>query len=187
MKFLILFFFSLPCFAKVHIEPYVGYGFTIMSQDQITKDLVNDIGESIDFFIDGKKYENKVAGIRLGYRSIGLGLGVDLSIAQWAAISGSETLTPITSGLFASYNLPLLFRVYGVFIPMARVFAGTLEENSTASDICDQSHGIKAGLSYLSIPFLSINFEYQSLYIGGDSQICGSWANSGSVYLNFMF
>ncbi len=193
--FLILFLLtaSLPSLAKIHIEPYAGYGYTIISDKLLpekinAKETIGKIGSSLSYVIDGKKYSNIVGGIRLGYRSIGLAVGVDLSMGKWKSITGSETLTPMTAGVFASYNLPLLFRVYGVIIPkpFARVSA-TNKDNSKTPLSCNRSGGGKLGLSYLSIPFLSINFEYQSLFIDGDAKICGTWSHSGTVFLNFMF
>ena len=208
MKYFLTFFIltiSFPSLAGIHIEPYVGYGFTIISKDRVTKETLNNVGESFSYLKDGKKFNDLTAGLRLGYRSLGLALGVDFSAAKWESLTGSEVLTPVTAGIFASYNLPLLFRIYGVLIPktFAWVSVGVKDKSKANEPLviaevlkassqpipfhCKKSSGGKVGLSYLSIPFLSINFEYQSLYIDGDSKACGAWSNTGTVFLNFMF
>ncbi len=189
MRYFLIFFFliiSFPSLAKIHIEPYAGYGFTIISKNPPSKEIVSNIGHSVDYFIDGKKYSNLTGGLRLGYRSIGLALGVDMSMSIWKSLKGSNTVTPITSGVFASYNLPLLFRAYGVLTPPLFNVVSIQNEDADTPLLCKQASGVKLGLSYLSIPFLSINFEYQSLFIGGDESICGNWSHTGTVFLNFM-
>jgi len=180
LSILILFLISTPALAKIHIEPYLGYGWTLINKSQFSKktDTIENIKTSYQYFKEGKKYKTLSGGVRLGYRSLGLALGADMSIADWSS-NTSDHLQPMTLGVFASYNLPILFRVYGVLIPKAIMKSATLD--------CNQSRGLKVGLSYLSIPFLSVNFEYQSLLINGVSSECQNIAHTGTVFLNFMF
>ena len=77
--------------------------------------------------------------------------------------------------------MPLLFRAYASLIPQASVQLRTKE----GSQNCTRSRGAKLGLSYLSLPFLSVNFEYMPLYIGGSG--CQFWSHSGTVSANIIF
>ena len=128
--------------------------------------------------------------MRLGYSSLGLAVGVDFTVGRWTSMykegfkdfRAKENITPILPGIFVSYKMPLLFRAYASLIPHSPV---QFIDEERASKYCKKSRGMKLGISYLSLPFISVNFEYMPLYIGG--QDCGSWSHTGTAYLNFIF
>ena len=186
-----LFFFTLaipaPSYGSIHIEPYVGYGMTFSNSKALT-----DKKESLSYFLNSHRYKGVAAGSRLGYSKLGLAMGVDLSISQMISTAPHSALNPhaiqfISPGVFIGYNLPILFRVYAtymgplisspVFTP--RIQVKNLHTGETQS--CQNSRGFKLGFSYLSIPFLSVNFEYQPYYLGKG---CSLWSHSVLGYVN---
>ena len=186
-----LILFSPLGFAKVHIEPYIGWSLTYTNKRPLQKEILSSGLKSFQYFKEGRYYSGPTPGMRLGYSSLGLAVGLDFTFGNWLSIyrenfvsfTNQETIRPILPGLFVSYKLPLLFRAYATLIPHAPVqFTSKNEQEST---YCKESRGLKIGLSYLSLPFLSVNFEYLPLYIGGEN--CGSWSHTGTVYANFTF
>ena len=196
-KFFIFIFLAYIPFseAKIHIEPYVGYSFTALGTKNFSKDLLKRqaIDEKTQLVLselsEKRFYQGISPGMRLGYSSLGLAVGVDLTVGYWKSVFGEfstsfgerQTVVPILPGLFVSYKLPLLFRAYASVIPQARVQLKTKEGDQN----CNYSRGGKLGISYLSLPFLSVNFEYQPLYIGGVA--CNFWSHTGTVSANFTF
>ena len=128
--------------------------------------------------------------MRIGYSYLNFAVGGDFSVGHWISLykenftpfQNQERLTPILLGLFVSYKLPMLFRIYATLFPQTIVHFSSLEQSSK---YCNSSRGAKIGMSYLSLPFLSINFEYLPLYIHGTN--CSSWSHTGAVYANFIF
>lgn len=172
--------------AKIHIEPYAGWSWAVTNAQA----NIDDTMETFIFLKEGKHYTGPTTGMRLGYSSLGLAVGVDFTIGRWTSvykegfqkIQNHETLTALLPGIFVSYKLPLMFRAYASMIPFSTVqFAG----NNTSAKYCKQSRGVKLGVSYLSIPFLSVNFEYLPLYIYGHN--CNTWSHTGTAYVNFIF
>ena len=181
--------------AKVHIEPYVGYSFTAIGTENFSRHLlekqdINKKARQIKAELGKKKFYQGISpGMRLGYSSLGLSVGVDFTWGYWKSVFGEnftsfkdrQTIISLLSGLFVSYKLPLLFRAYASLIPQAGVQIKTKE----GSQGCNKSRGGKLGLSYLSLPFLSVNFEYLPLYIGGSD--CRFWSHTGTVSANIIF
>ena len=135
-------------------------------------------------------YHGITPGMRLGYRSLNLAVGLDFSFGYWKSLKkegitnfrGQQNLIPLLPGLFVSYKLPILFRVYGALIPQASVSVRTQNQSHS----CNKSRAMKFGFSYLSLPFLSINFEWMPMFIGGTGD-CRSWSHTGSIYGNITF
>ena len=181
--------------AKIHIEPYVGYSFTAVGKENFSEELLEkrDIDKKTQQIITefGKQqlYQGISPGMRLGYSSLGLAVGIDLTWGYWKSVFSEnftpfkdrQTIIPLLPGLFVSYKLPLLFRAYASLIPQASVQLKTKEGDQR----CKGTRGGKIGISYLSLPFLSVNFEYLPLYIGG--QGCQFWSHTGTVSANAIF
>ena len=195
--FIFIFFASIPLSgAKIYIEPYVGYSFTALGTENFSKKnllekqaIDKKTQQVLSELSEKRFYQGISPGMRLGYSSLGLAVGVDLTVGYWKSVFGTDftsfidrqTIVPILPGLFVSYKLPLLFRAYASLIPQARVQLKTKEGDQN----CNRSRGGKLGLSYLSLPFFSVNFEYQPLYIGGVN--CHFWSHTGTVSANFTF
>ena len=195
MKALIFFLaltISLPAFAKLHLEPYAAYSISYYTDREPSKQ--NITGTAIETAVDTIKTRQLdvfystglTGGARIGYRSLGLGVGLDVSIGQW--FSKEHILVPITWGPFVSYNLPLLFRVYGALLPQAstRTYS-RIDDSTSAPFICNASKGIKVGGSYISLPFVSVNFEYQGLVRTQTDSVCKRWTHTLSASLNLIF
>ena len=185
------FVFSCSGLAKIHIEPYVGWSLTYTNTKPIQEKTLNKARESFNYLKEGRYYHGLTPGMRLGYTSLGLVVGVDMTFGFWKSLyrenftssHNQETIFPLLPGLFASYKLPMFFRVYATVIPpIARLYFKN-ERGDLKS--CDRSGGAKLGLSYLSLPFFSVNFEYMPLYIGGTD--CQAWSHTGAVHANFTF
>ena len=172
-------------FAGLHIEPYAGLSLTFTTKKVFTEAKNNPPGSQ-----QGRFYFGPTPGLRLGWSSLGLAVGLDVSAGYWMSLMKEdfsdfrlkETLFPIFGGLFVSYKLPLLWRVYAVVIPPLNNIQFTSE---TERKHCSQTTGAKFGFSYLSLPFVGINIEYSPMYIGGEN--CNSLAHSAGAYINFVF
>lgn len=184
------FVFSPSLSAKIHIEPYVGFSGTFVNPKPIDKGTLNETGKAILYLSEGRIYSGLSSGMRVGYSSLGLAVGLDMNLGYWRSMykekftpfHGEEIIVPILPGIFVSYKLPLFFRAYATFIPKAHV---QFKNQKGDSQNCNRSMGAKMGVSYLSLPFLSVNFEYMPLYIGGGG--CRVWSHSGTVYANIIF
>ena len=196
-----IFFSFIFCFytplalTKMHIEPYIGYSFTALGKKNFSKDFFNAQGidnkaeQAITELGSKKFYQGISPGMRLGYSSLGFAVGVDFSWGYWksvfsgrgASIKDRQTIIPFLPGLFASYKLPLLFRAYAGIIPQS-----IIQIKSGGEDLCSKgtARGGKIGISYLSLPFLSVNFEYLPLYISGCPHV---WSHTGTVSANIIF
>ena len=174
--------------AKVHIEPYLGLSWTFNNSKPLKVDR-DQMKETLRSFQGGRHYGGLNTGMRLGYSAMGLAVGGDFSIGRWFSLYkddwtsflNKEALTLYAPGLFVSYKLPLLFRVYATLLPQTFVHVSESEEHRAR--YC-RAGGAKLGLSYFSLPFVSINFEYLPMYIGGGN--CHSWSHTGAVYVNFV-
>ncbi len=176
--------------AKMHIEPYAGWSFIYTNSRPFTGNILDRPADSINYVTEGRYYHGLTSGMRLGYSSLGFAVGVDMTFGYWKFLYGKspsahsqETALLFLPGLFASYKLPLLFRIYAVATPHAYLYFR--DQKSDSFDKSCKSSGAKLGLSYLSLPFFSVNFEYIPMYIWGSN--CGSWAHIGTVYANFTF
>ena len=181
----ILFSWGYFSFAKWHIEPYAGLNLTFTSSKNI---LSNPSVRTTQSTIrEGELYGGFIPGIRLGYSSMGLAVGGDFSVGRWYAL-GPDTprknITPLLPGLFVSYKLPAFLRFYLTLIPYTFVYISD-PARQVNNQLCNNSRGAKLGVSYISLPFLSINLEYLPLYILGTD--CKAWSHSGVIYASFLF
>ena len=184
--FCLLFLFSESPLAKFHLEPYIGYGATFTGKPlNVSEDSISTSARNIQ---EGGLYYGVSGGARVGYSRLGLAFGLDLTFSQMT--SSSHTLTPLLYGVFASYKLPLFFRIYGALIPgrlwqwpLSRIYTAPRQQNADTTTC--EAWGGKVGISYLSLPFLSINFEYQPVYMSGPKNCQGILSHSAIAYLNF--
>ena len=184
-------FFTPLSSAKIHIEPYVGFSLISTNSRPLIEKTRKQTTEAINYLSEGRYYGGLTSGMRLGYSSLGLAVGMDITFGYWSSLykenftpfRNKEILIPTLPGLFVSYKLPLLLRAYAVLIPQALI-----QFKSQEGDLkswCNSSRGAKFGLSYLSLPFMSVNFEYLPLYINGKD--CHTWSHTGTAYINFIF
>ena len=186
--FIILVFPSLSL-SKIHIEPYVGLNFTFVNSNSSIKEFSNQTVKTISHLKEGKYYGGFIPGVRVGYSFNGLAVGGDFSVGRWISLYkenfvsfySQETITAIMPGLFVSYKLPLFVRLYAALIPKAPV---QFASQRNGSRFCNKSKGVKIGVSYISLPFVNINFEYLPLHIYDKN--CSSWTHTGAVYANFI-
>jgi len=180
-------FYSSLSLAKIHIEPYFGYSFTAIGKENLsnkneTENLIEEIDQKLELLGSTGYYHGITPGMRLGYRALNLGLGLDFTFGYWRSFKKQE-IFPVLPGLFISYKLPILFRVYGSVIPRATTILRTDQDSNKTYN---RSQGIKLGFSYLSLPFLSINFEWMPLQIR-NKEGSSYWSHTGSVYANITF
>ena len=173
-------FFSFEGKAKLHVEPYAGFSLSWTTGKKSGPDVTTASG--ITALINGPYYAGPNMGMRIGYSSLGFAVGGDFALGRWMAVGTNrkESLTPFLPGLFVSYKLPMLFKLYAVGIPYASAQAVSGEHKKTCL-----TQGVKLGGSYISLPFLSINLEYMPLHFGGKS--CNIWSHTGVIYANFTF
>ena len=173
---LVFCFFSLKGFAEIHLEPYVGWSFSFAQPPSTQQISLSNVATQIK---PEAFYIGPTAGLRLGYGTLGLSFGVDGTLANWRH-DGSQ-ITPFMAGVFASYKLPILFRIYG-----SLMLAHTRIKEQNLELACQTNQALKLGLSYLSLTFISINMEYMPFFLKGNEN-CNNWLHVGSVYLNFSF
>lgn len=160
-------FFIFPhlCWANLSIEPFIGGGL---------------------FFKNSKMYYASGIGGRIGYSKWGLMMGLDLGLTRYSPSSNFESfVTPqadnkrginqvtsvsilssdsrdfsflaFTVGPSVSFGLPLFFDAY------ASLVYALAQSNQDNGNISLDGLGLKLGVAYLSLPFLSINLELQIL------------------------
>ena len=171
--FLLSCFFSVRAEAELHVEPYVGLSMVYTNKSPTV---------NVSNLINSQYWTGPNMGIRLGYSSLGLAVGGDVAVGRWSALGKNTdgTLTPILPGLFVSYKLPLLLKLYAVGIPHSWVSASS----NTNKKSC-RGRGVKLGFSWISFPFLSVNLEYMPLHFGGE--VCNSWSHTASIYTSLTF
>ena len=182
-----LFLFSECLLAKLHFEPYAGYG-VIFTSDRPLNIQEDSISDSLNSIKGIQFYHGFSGGARVGYTRLGLAAGLDVTLGRMAGQSNS--LTPILYGVFASYKLPVLFRIYGVLIPgrigswpLSHIRVIPKHQGDGETQHCEVWGG-KAGISYLSLPFISINFEYQPSWIPSGGACQEVWSHSLIAYIN---
>lgn len=177
--------------ANLHLEPYAGLAVTYTNARILDQEILNTNKATYEYFKSSRYYYGPIFGLRLGYSSLGLAVGLDASAGRWKSVyeenfklsQNAEILTPILAGLFISYKLPLLFRAYAGLFPLAKV---NIERKQNELVVCDKSLATKLGVSYLSLPFISVNFEYLFINMQKNPH-CPAGSHSGTVYANFLF
>ena len=137
---LVLVSFAKPAAAGVHLEPYVGYGMGSWEMP----------GQSEDF--TGMAY-----GGRLGYTMLGFGGGVEYmggSFKDKADVDPS-TFKPKALGVWVGYTFPVMIRAYGTYF-----FDGKTTVSDSSGDSELTGSGMKLGVGFTALPFLSVNLEY---------------------------
>ena len=206
---LILFFLTPITEAKIHIEPYAGTGVmwsrpinfnsiktelnTIQNQDNQVSQIqsgVDSLQKGLGYIQSTVIYRGYIGGLRLGYTSLGLALGVDMAYGIFNKFSGEDSklngLNFLLPGIFASYKLPLLFRVYGSLIPNTYKISYLKMRYKNGASVTCNGAGAKFGLSYLSLPFVSVNFEYQGIYGTTPLIECKKHFHTLSAFVNLM-
>lgn len=155
--------------AGIHVEPYLGYGKTKLEQTLR--------GTSYKVAGDNKETGSFVEfGGRLGYRALGLSVGLDYNFTPSAFSLDRETPTPEVSsaydytstnfGLFVGYELPLFARFWGSYYLSSSLEidkdADTLDGSDNTGDDY-KGKGFNLGVGITTLPFVSINLEYRSI------------------------
>ena len=174
MRFTKLFFivvvFVLPWagLAGISVEPYGSYGFA---------------------FKNKKLFHLLSPGARLGYTKWGLMMGVDGGLAYYSPVSiskdvqyeskqaasmgfaqlSSPSVTSlnnqdnafwvITVGPSVSFGLPFIVDAYASLVWAQ----GSGKDFKKNTKVKIGGAGVKTGISYLNLPFISINLEFQAL------------------------
>lgn len=128
------------------VEPYLGYSFS-------TK------GTGVSF------------GGRLGYRMLGLMAALDYQTGRGRDMSHpSNSTTPSNLGVTVGYTLPILFRAYLSYIPLARLTA----EHGGYNNTFDGGEAVKYGVGFTGFPLVVLNAEYiHAHYRGLDTDTYG--------------
>ena len=173
-------------FGGLHLEPYVGGGLvwnpSVSNESAFSGDEASAETNKA-WLTDARVFSRLSAGGRIGYSKLGLAVGLDVSGGYYhngiQVQSPKEWFYTFSPGVFVSYKLPILFRVYGALIPHGFLFragaenacSNTEESDGKCSSLPQNvktnrpvARSFKAGVSYISLPFLSLNIEYQPLY-----------------------
>lgn len=185
----LLFLFSGPLWAGLHFEPYAGYG-ALWANDRLLNVRTETLSSSYEYIQEGRFYHGASGGARVGYSRLGLAVGLDFTLGRMWGVS--EDLAPVIFGVFASYKFPALFRIYGVLIPgrlgsypLSRWHIIPKRQTEDPAPFCN-AWGGKAGVSYLSLPFFSVNLEYQPLQVSGSGACKSVWSHSVTAFINFI-
>lgn len=138
---------SIPSFADLYLEPYLGY-------------------ETGDYKSAAATYEMKGTdlGLKLGYSTLGLALGVDYMMGDLTVDSNpSVDVDAKDLGVFAQYTLPILLKVSGTYFFKS-------EGKTSASKMTGK--GTKIGVGFTGLPFIAINLDmirinYDEVEAGG--------------------
>ena len=197
LLFVFFIFFAQAGLSKIYIEPYLGYSFTVIGFENFSSEAdpesespLNQLQTEAGEAESASYYHGITPGMRLGYTNLNLAVGLDFTFGYWKSLykegfsnfRDQQVINPILPGVFVSYKLPLFFRVYAALIPQAHVRIQAQDR----SQFCKQSRAMKFGFSYFSLPFLSINFEWLPMFIGGMGN-CQVLSHTGSIYGNITF
>ena len=171
----------LSSFAGFHLEPYAGLGVVVSGNPEGNTNKVS-------WLLKGDLYRRVALGARVGYTKLGLAFGLDMSGSHHSSLRSfqEESFFTALPGVFISYKLPLFLRAYGVLVPHG-FFIKRDSEMKSIQESSNPVRGVKLGISYLSVPFLSVNFEYQPLYLAAARGSQGSWLHGITAYLNLIF
>ena len=154
--------------ADISIEPYIGLA-------------IGGEGETNFGTLNQNGIENNFSGIqfgsRVGYSTLGFTFGIDFSLGSISVDSSnpstsfyakSDNLKVNQTGIFVSYQLPILFRMWGTYFINANASGDdqvNLMEDQLfdAADDFSSGSGIALGVGYTGLPFVSLNLEYRKL------------------------
>ncbi len=122
------------------VDPYMGY-------------MVSGSNNN-NFTISGQDM-----GIRLGWTTLGLGLGVDATVAgKYSYKNGTTTdYSPSHTGVFVSYTFPILIRGYATYFFSSKV------SSSSPTSVSTTGNGTKLGVQYTGLPFIALGIEYYTM------------------------
>ncbi|MEK6629090.1 MAG: hypothetical protein AABY53_10735 [Bdellovibrionota bacterium] len=129
---------SLSAHAGILIDPYIGY--TVSGST------------SSNFTITGSDM-----GARLGFTNMGLGFGVDATVAGTHTYKDATTSTDYTRsnmGVFVSYHFPILVRGYATYFVNSKISSSAASATGTAT---------KLGVQYTGFPLIAIGVEYYNM------------------------
>ena len=139
-------FLSNSALAALYLEPTGGYSFGKIGTGQTMM---------------GTSY-----GGRLGVSKLGFHMGVDYLASNMSVNDSTKDadgekmsdgdLKMTESGGFVGFAFPMFLRVYATYI-----FSAQAEINKIGYEFKD-GKGMKYGISFTSIPFVNINFEYRN-------------------------
>lgn len=148
LRFLLLAFALSPMLAQagILIEPYAGYASLTSSG---TVDISGTQGEIEESTLDGMVY-----GGRLGVGISNFGIGVDYS--QAPQDDGGELKNLGAFGMVSFLNL----RFWGTYVFSSQI-AVELEDYNEKGTF--KGDGVKVGLGWSILPFVSLNAEYMMI------------------------
>lgn len=125
--------------ADVLFEPYLGYHMATISQTGS----------------EDSKSTGVTLGTRLGYETMGFSVGGEFMTGMWKDDSDPKNdLTPQDLGVFVGYEFPILVRVYGGYVPKAK-----LKFKNSAGSNTVEGTAMKVGVGYTGFPVIAINLE----------------------------
>ncbi len=148
LRLLLIAFMLLPVIshAGILIEPYAGYTSLTSSG---TLEISGTEGEIEESTLDGMVY-----GGRLGVGISNFGIGVDYS--QAPQDSGSDLTNIGAFGMVSFLNL----RFWGTYIFSSEIGVEIDTNNETGTF---KGNGVKVGLGWSIVPFVSLNAEYMMI------------------------
>ncbi len=146
MKLLILFMMmSSSLFAGILIEPFVGLN--IGTKDTVTIKTGALAGSSYD---NADANGDTFIGGRLGYQTWGFFGAFDYR----TLMSGEDDSDASSMGLTVGYDFPILIRGWVTYLLSNDM---TTAQNTEV----DGDGGLRFGVGFTTLPFLSINLEYE--------------------------
>lgn len=146
--------FSLSSFAGISIEPLIGYNWvTDVQVDGGGGDGHYNWGGGSGWGAKVGYFKDKKHGLSGGLSYLNTTTSMtnndfdrDINASEW--------------GLYANYNLPLWFKVYGEFIFSADA-STKIKENTYDNE---NGWGWKVGAGTRIIPFIELNVDYRKIY-----------------------
>ena len=142
---LISFFLTLSANAKLFLEPYMGFG-------KATSEQISNPSVTFDSFSINPGLK---VGMATMLRLVSAGIEISYQDSMVENPREELNLERMDYALFAGFDFPVLFRVFGKYILQSNLDIGNTE-------IVNPS-GYGLGLGYTGLPFLSLNLEYRNL------------------------
>lgn len=149
----------------LHFEPHFGYA-------------KGTVKQTSSFDAAGLGY-----GAKLGYSSMGFGVGLDYSITKLEIDTSPKSKSTATDmGVYVAYKLPVMFRLQGTYF-----FSSKLDDDDSSS--FDTGKGYKLGGSLTTFPLVALNLdfytiEYTKREAGGSSVTLSPAAKSSGIFLS---
>ena len=160
--------FTLTSHAGFLVEPFFGYALSGSSSGSI------DVGagdQDQDATLSGTSY-----GARLGYGlPLGLGFGIEYAMGATSSKVDDETtsFTDTNMGAFVSHDFPILLRAWLTYYTTMA---------SKSDDGTSTGNGMKIGIGYTGLPFVSVNVEYvTSAFTESDQDLVESLDIKGAM------